>query len=708
MADQQQEIRFIENFIIIWVDSKLRRRNRRNEDIQTSITKLRHIVNLIKMFDTCESCIDFIDNKVKQEKVFLIVSGSLGQQLVPSIEHDIKLDSIYVFCCKKFKHEQWARKENHRKIKGIFTDIQDICNQLKEDIKHCQNDLTSIQTVGSQTLEISNHLDASFMYSQLLKDIILSIEYDNTTREQAKQDFIDFCRIYYAHNNAELCVIEEFKQNYSNPSPIWWYTRECFLYSMLNRALCTQDMEILIKMNFFIYDLHQQLEQLHKTTNNGNILTVYRGQGRILPAALDRMKQNQGGLISFNNFLSTSTSQEVSLCFSRKALQKPEKVAVLFEMIIDPSILSVPFALLDKHSYFQDTEKEILFSMHTVFRIGEIKSLDDDNKSRFWNVHLTLTNANDEQLRQLTEHMRIDLSSSLDYELQINMDPTWRLSKLLVHMGEYDKAIKLYEMILDKATHENNLKYVQMTHYQLAELLALYKNDWKRARVHFRKMYSIIILDESIVADEARSDLITVFSTIRNVLGSEQINEDMFHLAIAELLSKLIPIYLDYSLRPLCPLDYQLIVDRYNYIGWVQKNQGKLLEAWASHEHALRIIREHLPPTHPRLAMTYNYMSLLYSTMNDHSGALDCLEKALDIQEKVLQPNHPHLAETHFLKSITFERLNKIDNAFQHAKKAVDIARQAFMTSDDPNMKKYQEQFDKIVLLNQSCNELVL
>ncbi|CAF2616139.1 unnamed protein product [Rotaria sp. Silwood2] len=279
MAYQQQETRFIENFIITWVDSKLRRRNRTDNDIQTSITVLRRIVNSIKIFDTCELFIDFIDNKVKEEKVFLIVSGSLGQQLVLNIEHDTKIDSIYVFCFKKSKHEQWDTKEQHHKMKGVFTDIQEICNQLKEDIKQCQQELTPIETLSSHTLKISNHLDASFMYSQLLKDIILSMEYDNTTREQAKEDFISFCQLYYAENNRELSVIEEFQQNYSNPSPIWWYTRECFIYSMLNRALCKQDMAILIKMNFFIYDLHQQLENLHKAMNNSEILPVYRSQG---------------------------------------------------------------------------------------------------------------------------------------------------------------------------------------------------------------------------------------------------------------------------------------------------------------------------------------------------------------------------------------------------------------------------------------------
>ncbi|CAF4397628.1 unnamed protein product, partial [Rotaria sp. Silwood2] len=65
--------------------------------------------------------------------------------------------------------------------------------------------------------------------------------------------------------------------------------------------------------------------------------------------------------------------------------------------------------------------------MNTVFRIGEIKPLNDDNNPQIWKVHLTLTDADDEKLRQLTEHMRIDPSSSFYSKFQINMDPTWRL-----------------------------------------------------------------------------------------------------------------------------------------------------------------------------------------------------------------------------------------------------------------------------------------
>ena len=272
-------MRFVESFIIIWVDAKLHPDNPLDDDTQHSRNTLHQIVNTVQLFNTCGKCLDFIHNKIKDEKIFLIVSGSIGQNLIPQIEHDNRLDSIYIFCWDKSKHEQWATREQHHKVNGIFTKMEDLCDQLKEDIKHGQHELTSIQTLGSHTSKITNHLDASFMYSQLLKEIIFSTYYDETHLEEEKNKFVEFCRNQYATNRKELQVIEEFKVNYNKPTPIWWYTRECFAYSMLNRALCAQDVEILMKMSFFICDLHRQLEQLHKTIDPNQVLTVYRGQG---------------------------------------------------------------------------------------------------------------------------------------------------------------------------------------------------------------------------------------------------------------------------------------------------------------------------------------------------------------------------------------------------------------------------------------------
>ena len=279
VSSQEKLMHFVESFIIIWVDGKLHPDQPFDEDTEYSRVKLHQIVNSVKLLDTSDKCIDFINDEVKVEKIFLIVSGSIGQDLVPQIEDDERLDSFYIFCRDKLKHEQWANKDQHAKINGIFTHIDELCVQLKDDLKNSQHELTAIQTLPSHTSNITNHLDASFMYSQLLKEIILTSNYDEMQLEEEKTKLVEFCRDRYADNHKELAIIEEFKETYTKATSIWWYTRECFAYSMLNRGLGTQDVEILIRMSFFICDLHRQLEQLHKTIPVDQVLTVYRGQG---------------------------------------------------------------------------------------------------------------------------------------------------------------------------------------------------------------------------------------------------------------------------------------------------------------------------------------------------------------------------------------------------------------------------------------------
>jgi uncharacterized protein YrrD len=69
-------------------------------------------------------------------------------------------------------------------------------------------------------------------------------------------------------------------------------------------------------------------------------------------------------------------------------------------MTIDPSKSTTPFASINGVSYFP-AEDEVLFSMHTVFRIQDIKSIGENQ--RLIQVDLTLTDENDDKdLRQLT------------------------------------------------------------------------------------------------------------------------------------------------------------------------------------------------------------------------------------------------------------------------------------------------------------------
>jgi hypothetical protein len=116
------------------------------------------------------------------------------------------------------------------------------------------------------------------------------------------------------------------------------------------------DVDIIIKMGFFIGDLHRHIEQLHKKQfdgkHSGKTFTVYRGQG-MSKTALEEMSKIKGGLISFNNFLFASKNRTVSLDFAHRAVSNPDLVCILFVMTIDSSQSTTPFASIVDVSYFK-------------------------------------------------------------------------------------------------------------------------------------------------------------------------------------------------------------------------------------------------------------------------------------------------------------------------------------------------------------------
>ncbi|CAF2623730.1 unnamed protein product [Rotaria sp. Silwood2] len=193
-------------------------------------------------------------------------------------------------------------------------------------------------------------------------------------------------------------------------------------------------------MGFFIRDLHNHIAQLHAQQFAGqsisNSFTVYRGQG--LPKAdFDQMVKAKGGLLSFNNFLSTSMHRIVSFNFARRTMESSELVGILFVIEIDPFIPSTPYANIRDVSYFKREEK-ILFSMHSIFHIGSIQQIDGNN--RLWEVNLILTSDNDPELHVLMKHMREETYPD---------EKGWnRLGMLLIKLEQFDKVQEVYEILL--------------------------------------------------------------------------------------------------------------------------------------------------------------------------------------------------------------------------------------------------------------------
>ncbi|CAF4272599.1 unnamed protein product, partial [Rotaria sordida] len=150
----------VQNFLLVWLDEKF---DESVDDYGHSIKQLRRTVNKIETFCETDECIEYI-LQLQNQKILLIISGALCETVVPRVHNMTQLYSIYVFCQKKEKYEEWAKQWS--KVKGIFTEIISICDAVRQSARQCDED----------SVPIGSEIEPSFMYTQLFKEIILTID----------------------------------------------------------------------------------------------------------------------------------------------------------------------------------------------------------------------------------------------------------------------------------------------------------------------------------------------------------------------------------------------------------------------------------------------------------------------------------------------------------------------------------------------------
>ncbi|CAF4523009.1 unnamed protein product, partial [Rotaria sp. Silwood2] len=561
----------IQNFLLVWLDAQI---DESTNDFYNSIKHLRQTVNTIEIFDDENECINYI-TQIENEKAFFIISGALCQSVVPRVHQLNQLYSVYVFCRQPSKYEEWAK--NWPKVKSIVTEITSICDSVRQLARQCDEDSVRISAIKSL-----NQIEPSFIYTQLFKEVILEINFDQKKEIQA---LVQYVRKKYDGDDNQLKIIDEFATEYrddadGNNRPIWWYTRECFTYSMLNKALGVLQVDTLLKMGIFMRDLHRNIIKLHDKQMNEafddsqQTLTVYRGKTMSKEDFENKIKQD--GLMSFNNFLSTSDNRAVALDFILKGLKSadPKKVGVLFEMTIDQKTSSTAFARVDGISFFP-TENEILFTTHTVFRIQQIKEIEVD-KMKINQVKLTLTNENDsQQFNALKQHLRDEITGT-----------GWQqMAYLLWKLGENEKAEQMYTLLLlDESSNDKDKSYL----YNQLGLIKDGQGDYSKAIEFYERALEI---------------------------RQKTISENSSDLAPA-----------------------------WNNIGMAYSRMGEYLKAVEFYEKSLNIYEKTLPENHPDLASPYNNIASLSYKMGEYQKALDFYEKSMNIYEKTLPENHPDLA----------------------------------------------------------------
>jgi hypothetical protein len=566
--------------ICIWLDDQ----PNRSKDSLDAENDLQNIINSFRYYNDITRCLDCILN-IENVKIIFITVDILAEQIIPIIHSSEQIHSIYILHSIQ---KSWTK--DYSKIQGFFNNRKLICQKIEENLTRPKTHSAGISFISSNDIHSNdiNRQDPAFMYFQLLKEIILN-DHRGEIETETKRDMLTYCRQIYARSPETLKILDEFEKNFMPELSVYWYTRECFLYQILNTALWTPQPDVLYKLRYFLRHLHQQIStQAALQHNDRKSVTVYRGQN-MSEEQIEKLKENKGGFLSFNNFLSTSLRQDVAFNYLWGF-----ETGVLFEMFIDPTIQKFPFASIEHLSFQQGQrgESELLFSTGTVFRIAEI-----DKKPDYYHVQLILSNYIDEQLEEYAKRTREQTHSPHSF---------LSLLKLMHELSLYNSVERFAEMLEDETSLAANSAILGSIHHAFG-MIYLSRGQSKEALDSFRK--SLSIYSTVLPADHPK------LSPTYNNIGSVHLAQSNYDVALTF-----------HQLALDCESnsenqDMSAIVAYINNIASIYNRQENYNDALIYHKRALELQKEHWGENDLSLTNTYNAISAIYYKLEKYEQA---------------------------------------------------------------------------------------
>ncbi|UJR17090.1 hypothetical protein I4U23_003987 [Adineta vaga] len=603
---------------------------------------LRGLINLGYTFDDINSqeSIDFL-KKITKEKIILILSKTSMENLSKPIREEPYLCGIYVIDATK------TISSDSNFYRGAFHNIADLCKQLENDLPFLMYHLTSFNSMPANQSGLR-----TLTYVQALKNILLQT--DGT--QDSKRDMINFCREEYAENDLQLRFIDEFEKNFQVHEAIQWYLREeTFLYKMLTRALRAFDPDILYKLRYFIQHLHNQL----KSTNDTSPLMVYRTL-RVQKEHYDNMKNNPGGLLSFNEFVLLERNLTK---IQPPPINKDWKL-LHFEISLGSGIVRC------NHPTKPD---EILLTFGTLFRIDKIEPIDEDT------FHVKLTTNND--ILKAGELMTKDINDSINSSI-----PLVSMLQLMKHRKSTGYMEYFCSLLIDDPQVINDqsanitlggiLHSLGTHHYE--------RKHYEQALDHLQNSLKTYI--RFLPADHVKlSPTYNNIGSIYHKLGQHERALE-YHKKAYEMQKN--------SSEP----DMDSVSSYAGNIASILSKLGQYKEAIPYLEIELQI-KQKLHPNlkHPEVAVKYFNLAGAQYRAHLYSEALNNYEKCLQIELKCHTADNPTVATSYFNMATALEKLGRL----QEAKDAVEQAIQRLLlTKKEDNeeiqmQRKYLEYIEK-------------
>ena len=641
-ANTVHRMRPYEDFSILWLDEQ----TNRAEDI----LYFKNRINYCKTFIDLQSCTSLIYN-LRKEKFFLIVSGDIPSFYIHILVQFPQVLRIYVLLSIVKDDEESNTNDmkvifdNHKeRLRGPFDDKENLFDQVLQDadLLFDNNNRTAPLSVFNvnvieNTLCHATNNRSLFIWSQLLVEILLH----TNDPDEAKNDMLFTSRHHYDDNKSILKNIAGFDENYQSELALHWYTKDSFVFRLINKALRTQDIDVIYQFRFFIKDLHDQLTHFHLIylqileQEEKTDFTVYRGQ-MISTSELKLLQDNIGNVVATNSFFSTSRYSSVACRFAGDGSCRPFYESVLFEINIHTNIKTKPFAKVDNTGLMND-ENEIIFSMGTIFSIDSVEPLTET----IWLVSLSLIEQCDINLKEILDHYRWDIEKSSSKILTLGI--------FLTHIGEYARAIRYYELLSVQSNPDPSI--LVCTYHNMSMAYSEY-GIYDQALKYLEKSTLAYLLH--FPNDQYKyMENISLHSLDDNKRTHEFAFQQMEDLDTEHALEE----HLSYVQHP--TINCALLA----LLAYIYHKTGKQDDARRISNKSITVARALIEDTHPEW---HTYCAYDHLCRDDYKAALEEYQHTLQKHINLLPSKHSLLATIYYNMGDLFFLNNQIEDALIH------------------------------------------
>ena len=613
-----------EDIQVIWLDENINN----SLDYRRMQFRLLEVDPSVQFFSNIDRCFDLI-KAIKDEKIFLIVSTTFLELVFAELDTYPAIVAIFIFAMND--ENEPVIPDGNRKFVEIFTDQDLLFASIREKMILIDKQSLNFGLYNPKEKELKDLSKeaATFLLNQMLILVLKALPDEN----DAKDQILELCQSYYKNNQHKLKKIEDFQQSYSRDKAIESFIYEQFLQKLLNKALRTEDIELICAFRFFIVDLCLAIEEQENQSNEPGIQTFYRS-AQIPMRDFQDLKENVNNILVINGFFIASRDADAYLRYTSSNFVMHNFQRVFFQIQADPSMKTVHFANARKRNGEENQDK-VLFHLNSVFKI---QSVQFDSIADFWRVQLTTT---DECSTKIEEYLTM---AKLEME---EPDPIINYGYLLLYeLCDIDRAEKYFQILLrllrfdhpDIASVYNNIGNI---HNQ--------RDQWDIALRNFQLGYEL--RKKRLPPDHPH-------------IGASLNNIGMIYKAKEQP-----DVALEYFHQAL-PITEKNTNTGNPQTAMVNENIGKVYSDKHDYDsalvhllRALAMFKIIVPEQHREIARCSGSIGYVYEKKENYNQALDYYQQQLNVEERCLPPDHPNLISHLDWIVDTYKKKNEPDKA---------------------------------------------